>query len=179
MKVSAITVLAPQIHLINAGLLARLFRPAGGMLDTLQPGDLLWVREPFVLPAQFDHLAPTQAKMCGAKPLFAAGPVTGHLQPGRPRFARELLRVWHRQHLRIMATDRRPVQSITAAELADQGYALFANFAEAWDRNLSLTRSGRTRVARRHQSFSKNPEALVIDFERIAASVDVTLGEAA
>ena len=167
-----ITIVAPQIHLINAGLLTCLFRPLGGTLDRLQAGDCLWVREPFVLPKDFDHFSPTAAAGLIAGPLFTTGAITGHLQPGRPRFARELLRAWHRQHLRVTRIERRRLQAITPGEIQAQGYALAESFAEAWDRNLSLTKASA-------QRWSENPHALAIHFDRVAAPVDAQLGEAA
>lgn len=171
MSIRAITIREPQIHLVNAGLLTRLFRPAGGMLDALQPSDLLWVREPFMLERQFDNVAPTQAAQRGGRPLFIAGPLVGSPQPGRTRFARELPRAWHRQHLRVTAVGNCFVQSITRKEIAAQGYALVEQFAQDWDRNLSLLRSPKL--------WSNNPETLVIDFERIPVPVEAALGEAA
>lgn len=156
-----ISILAPQIHLINAGLLHTLLRPAGGMLDQLRPGDLLWVREAFALPRQFDNVSPTQAAAQGARPLFTTGEISGHLQPGRPRFARELPRAWHRQHLVVASVDRVWADTICRSDMALQGYAMPECFVADWNRNLSLARSA--------SRWEDNPEVLMIGFQRIYA----------
>lgn len=176
MKVRPISILAPQIHLISAGLLTRLFRPGGGHLDALRPGDLLWVREHFHLDRRFDNVSPLQAAGRGATPVFCGGQIGDtSLSIGRRRFARELPRIWHRQHLAITGCSHRSLGTITDAEIAAQGFALRSSFAEAWDLNLSLAKSGRDSA----HLWRRNPTVLVLDFERVAMPADRVLGAAA
>ena len=177
----AITLREPQIHLVTAGLLTRLYRPAGRSIDRLQPGDAVWVREPFHLAQQFDRLAPSQALNRGATPMFlddlagahrtAAAMAPTGAPAGRRRFARELPREWHRQHLVITRIARIRMLELPAEDIRAQGYALVEQFAIDWDLNLALSCSG--------QLWATNPIATVIDFTRIAAPVGQQLGEAA
>lgn len=169
MKIRPISIVAPQVHLLNAGLLTRLFRPVGSVLSAVEPGDLLWVREPFVLAARYDTISPSQAERLGGAPVFTSDldrKDRDLRKDGRTRNARELLRIWHRQHLRVTAVGRRPVQSLTLRDLQGQGYSLAESFAADWDRNLALVRS-----AAGAGRWNENPEAIVLDFERIAGPV--------
>jgi len=160
-----ITVIEPQIRALVAGRLSRLYRPAGGSLELRQPGDLLWLREPFWLPAGYDHLSPSQAGERGAVPNFNADFAIDELQrlPIKRRFARELLRSWHRQHLRIIDIRRERLPGLGHTAIQEQGFANAADFARAWDWNLSLRRSS--------DRWANDPEVIVLEFERIAAPI--------
>ena len=99
-RIRVITVRQPQIARLMAGDLARVRRPMTKFAQ-FEAGNRLWVREPFHLEERFDHYSPTAAKELGAKPYFAADLQRDELpvRLGSQRFARTLLRVWHRQHL--------------------------------------------------------------------------------
>ncbi len=160
MKSQPFTIVEPQIERLVDGCLSRLYRPVG-RLKAIRPGDVLWVREPYHLDLEFDHKSSTQAELRGARPTFVTdinAPVPGL---GRRRFARELLRVWHRQHLQVAYVGRAPIQSITIDEIKAQGFTHRAAFAREWDRNLALSNGD--------QVWKNNPEVLVIDFHHIAA----------
>lgn len=165
MKAQPFAVIEPQIHALVAGRLSKLYRPIGGRMDRARPGDLLWVREPFWLPACYDHLAPSQAAERGAIPNFVADFTPEELQhhPIKRRFARELLREWHRQHLRIVAIRRERLPGLGHSAVQEQGFTDITEFAQAWDRNLALSRSG--------DRWANYPEVLVVEFERIDAPV--------
>jgi hypothetical protein len=161
-KSQPFTIVEPQIERLVDGCLSRLYRPVG-RLQAIRPGDLLWVREPFHLPREFEHKSPVQAELRGARPTFVTDIEEPEPAPtlGRRRFAGELLRVWHRQHLQVAYIGRAPLQSITIDEIKAQGFTHRTAFSRAWDKNLSLTKGD--------QLWEKNPEVLVIDFHLIAA----------
>jgi hypothetical protein len=164
--VRPVTVLEPQIRQLVAGRLTRLFRPAG-LLSRSKPGALLWVREPFWLAQCYNHVSPSQAAARGALPNFVAD-----FAPGRAprdhckrRFARELLRAWHRQHLIVRAVTIVRLQTLSGDDLVSQGFTTREAFAAAWDRNLSLTASG--------AEWDRDPEVLRLDFEHVDAPIQV------
>lgn len=165
MKALPVTVIEPQIRALVAGRLSHLYRPAGTRLERSRPGDLLWLREPFWLPKLYDHLSPSQADQLGAIPNFNADFAIEELQrhPIKRRFARELLRTWHRQHLRIIDVRRERLPWLGHSAIQEQGFANAAEFAQAWDHNLALSRSA--------DRWANDPEVIVIEFERIAAPI--------
>lgn len=157
-----ITIIEPQIRALNADRLSRLLRPVGRRLERARPGDLLWVREPFFLADPFDHLSPAQSEAWGAIPNFVTEFTPEELRRISPkrRNARELLRNWHRQHLRITRIDRARLQSITDTEIEAQGFVTGrTGFAATWNSNLALAQAG--------NEWAADPEVLVLDFERI------------
>lgn len=162
MKSQPFTIVEPQIERLVDGCLSRLYHPVG-RLQAIRPGDLLWVREPFHLPREFEHKSPVQAELRGARPTFVTDIETPEPAPtlGRRRFARELLRVWHRQHLQVAYIGRAPLQSITIDEIKAQGFTHRTAFSRAWDKNLALSNDDHV--------WKNNPEVLVIDFHHIAA----------
>ncbi|PZQ56240.1 MAG: hypothetical protein DI555_06400 [Novosphingobium pentaromativorans] len=167
MKPQPFTIIEPQIERLVDGCLSRLYRPVG-RLKAIRPGDLLWVREPFHLPREFEHKSPVQAELRGARPTFVTDILTPEPEPtlGRRRFARELLRVWHRHHLQVAYVGRAALQSITIDEILAQGFTHRAAFARAWDKNLALSNGD--------QVWKNNPEVLVIDFHHIARPLPAT-----
>ena len=162
MKAQPVTVIEPQIRALVAGRLSHLYRPAGTRLERARPGDLLWLREPFWLPKLYDHLSPSQADQLGAIPNFNADFAIEELQrhPIKRRFARELLRTWHRQHLRIIDVRRERLPESGHGAIQEQGFANATEFARAWDHNLALSRSA--------DRWANNPEVIVIEFDRIS-----------
>lgn len=158
-----ITVLDPQLAQLTAGRLDRLFRPHGAVADRWRPGQRIWVREPFHLPARYNSLAPTAAVLLGAKPLFSVD-LKAEPDPqyhGPRRFARALPRVWHRQHLLISCIERRRIQAITQAEIEAQGFKTRAGFAAAWDRTTDFGVGAKYRS----NAWREDPDILVIHFE--------------
>lgn len=166
-----VTIVEPQLQQLQLGRLTCLYRPCGGLLEQVRPGDLLWVREPFHLHHKWNGLSPTAAAKFGAAPRFVAdGASEEDWDLGPRRFARNLLRAWHRQHLRVLAVGRCPVQAIPPAALEQQGFRTSQAFAAAWDRNLSLNVGG----IRRRDAYHNNPQVLVIEFNQIRAPLPLT-----
>lgn len=164
--VKPITVVEPQLQLLQAGQLDRVIRPDGGMFETLRPGDRLWVREPFHLHHKWNHLSPTAAARFGAQPFFVADGLSEQdWDLGPRRYARNLLRQWHRRHLLVTEAARTPVQALPIAQINGQGFATRAAFAHAWDRNLSLSQGSIGGRA----LYRNNPDALVLTVQLIAA----------
>lgn len=165
MTVRPITLVAPQTRQLLAGKLTELRRPLTHLLGNSRPGDRLWVREPFHLDIKFRHLSPTAAAGMGAKPFFetevADLPVWARADLGNKVFARNLLRIWHRQHLVVTEVRREHLQAIRPDAIAAEGFANRAAYAAAWDRNLSMAAAS--------DAWRFNPEVAVIRFERIGA----------
>lgn len=161
MKSQPFTIIEPQIEQLVDGRLSRLYRPIGGRLANVRPGDLLWVREPFHLPREFDRVSPSQAQLRHARPTFVTDIEGAGPGLGRRRYARELLRDWHRQHLRVIWIGRAPLHSISIDEIRAQGFSHSAAFGRAWDQNLSLSKKA--------CSWNANPEVTVMDFVRVDA----------
>lgn len=134
MMVQPVSIRQPEIGALVAGRMTLLLRPVG-RLATLVPGDLLWVREPFCLPKRFDNRAPSLALALNIGPVFLAdlrGPPC-KFGLGRPRFAREMCKAWHRQHLRIDAITRSALRDVSADDLAAVGWASRSDFEIRWD----------------------------------------------
>lgn len=145
-----ITIIPPTIERVLDGRCTILRRPSG-MLGTCQPGDRLWIREPFRLPRAFDYLSPSLAIADGAQPHFGTDPVDG---VGRPRFARELPRAAHRAHLLVTDVHRQALHDVSEDELAAAGFESIRAFASHW--------TAGTRMGRRDNSWDLNPEVLVL-----------------
>lgn len=168
MTARPITITEPQIGRLVAGELSVLRRPEGRMIGKVAAGDLLWVREPFHLPASHGNRAPTVAVAMGAVPIFVTELAGRSRQDvGKRRYARNLPRVSHRQHLVVSSVDREPLQDITHDEIVAEGFLDRGGFASAWDRNLSLTAWG--------FDWARNPTVLIIRFRRMASPVPEAL----
>lgn len=158
MKILPITVTEPTLAPLLASRLFALDRPIGALAE-LQPGDLLWLREPFYFKAALDHLSPNQAvELAKAVPNFAEGLVRGGaamLGLGKRRAARTLPRALHRYHLAVTAIARRPLQAKPQAEMRAEGFASPAHWVDAWDRAAK---------AFKRASWSENPDVLRIEF---------------
>lgn len=164
MIVRPISIRQPQLGKLLSGELTSLRRPLSAITQRLGPGDVLWVREPFALVKKWDGLSPTAAARLGATPIFTRGcgqPLHGLLDAGRLRFARELLRVWHRYHLKIAQVERQQLQSITQAELAAEGFKTRAAFIAAWNLGLAVSSA-------KGNAWDENPLVAVIHFTAVA-----------
>ncbi len=162
-----ITIIEPQIRALVASNLVSLVRPIGTHAG-LQPGTVLWVREPFWLPDCYNHLSPSQAAGRGAVPNFIADYDVGRAprEHCKRRFARELLRIWHRQHLVVRVVETFRLQTLSDDEIRAQGFGSQDAFARAWNHNLSLSRG--------NQTWAANPEALKVAFDRVDQPVRET-----
>jgi len=166
MSTYPITIIEPQIALVTSGALDCLWR-VGATMESLDVGDLLWVREPYYLRKSFSNISPTVAHQRGAEPYFATDfrpdmPSAQDWLSGR-RVARTLLRVWHRQHLLVHATEERRLHTITDAEARAQGYQHLNHFMRSWDTN--------TMFAGRDARWAQNPLATIIHFQRIGEPI--------
>ena len=165
-----ISIRKPEIDALVAGSMTVMIRPIGRRA-TLEPGHLLWVREPFHVPKALDGHSPTYAAARGATPTF----VTDHSpawyahhtarELGRRRNAREMLKIWHRQHLRILAVDRLELHDVAMVDLRSAGWRSRDQFEARWDENARFSgeRVNKTNF------WDANPTVLRITFERIAA----------
>jgi hypothetical protein len=135
-------------------------RPARSSFRRLQPGDQLWLAEPFYLEARFNDRSPTAARDLGGKPAFAADHGLAPPGYGQRHPARSLCRDWHRFHLRILSAVPMRLQDITDRDLAAMGFGSRVRFAEHWDLESSMSGS-------RCQHWRDNPEVLRFGFELI------------
>ena len=165
-----ITIIAPTVQRVLAGSCRRLYRPQGA-LNICRPGDRLWLREQFRLPIRFDHISPLQALERHAIPVWCADiedlPPYATADLGRPRFARELPKAWHRAHLVVEAIEVIRAHAISETEMIASGFANTEQFALAWDKSLRGF-SGTHRDKRRWQD---NPAVLALSFHCIAAPI--------
>ena len=153
----------PTLAAFLAGQTLRLRRPADGIYSKLGAGDRLWIREPFRLESRYNSLSPTAADERGAEPFFAPGltePMAKQMGLGPERYARCLLRDWHRHHALVTDISRVVLQGISEAECRALGYRTVSAFAADWDRDVTgFTGKWDPRV------WDKNPTVLAITIE--------------
>jgi hypothetical protein len=168
-----ITIIAPVIQNVLDGICTTLRRPRGALADC-RPGDRLWIREQFRLHRDHNHISPLQALERGAVPVFVADtpgmPDYAVADLGRPRFARELPRAWHRAYLAIGTVRDERLQAITDEEIVREGYETRARYAAAWDSGARFR--GWTVQQRRPSSWAVDPKVLVFTFTCVAAHLD-------
>lgn len=167
MIVQPVSIRDPEIHALVAGTMSVLIRPIG-RLAVLKARDLLWVREPFHLDKFVDNLAPTAAAARGETPIYVADEQVGIGKVralGRRRNAREMPKVWHRQHLRVTSIEQLQLHDVAAADLQGAGWNSLESYQRRWDED------ARFFGARVNKSnfYAKNPPVLRIAFDRIAA----------
>lgn len=165
-----ISIRQPELDALVAGAMTVLIRPIG-RLAAIEPGDLLWVREPFHLAKSFNVHKPTRAAKLGATPTF----ITDHSPAwyahhqqrdlGGRRMARMLPKAWHRQHLRVTAVGQVQLHDVADVDIRAAGWRSRAAFKSRWDEGASLF-GGRTA---KENYWEANPAVLRIIFERIAA----------
>lgn len=170
MIVQPVSIRDPEIRALVAGTMSVLIRPVG-RLAVLKPRDLIWVREPFYLPGRFTGHAPTRAAARGAEPTFLADHSRRRLVElqtnglGPRRNAREMPKVWHRQHLRVSSIEQLQLHDVAAADLQSAGWNSLESYQQRWDED------ARFFGARVNKSnfYAENPPVLRITFDRIAA----------
>lgn len=159
-----ITVIGIQLEALMAGNLLQLTRPLGA-LKNCQPGDRLWIREPFHLAAKYNGMPPRAAALTDARPVFldqlAACPAD---ELGPRRFARTLLRKWHRQHLLVTTVGRMALQAITPDHARAEGFASLADYRAHWDRNTDIG-GGPAR-------WNRNPTVVTMTFKHVRRPLD-------
>jgi len=147
-----------------AGRMQRICRPAGGMLQNVASGDLLWIREPFRMRKKFNGMAPTAADRLGARAFFAAdlnAALVDAEQLGTEHPARSLPKTWHRHHAIVSEIKRAPLQEVQTVAAKAEGFTLLESWAKEWDN--SQKAFGRTDLL-----LAKNPTVQIITFSRVA-----------
>lgn len=168
MKVVPIGFVLPLIRQVRAGTLVQSRRPSG-LFDALEPGDRLWVREPFHLEERFDHISPSQALILAPdqRLAFAADDPVGPI--GRRRFARELPRARHRSHLVVLAVRHESLQDLTDQDARLEGSADREAFALSWD---ALHAAGKYSINGSRIRWADNPRVTVIRFRFVDAPLE-------
>lgn len=147
-----------EIARVLSGRQRFFLRRDGGAFRKLQPGDRLWLAEPFHLEERFDHLSPTAVRDRGSTPAFAADHPHGRPPGfGKRLPARSLCREWHRFHLVIESRAAIRLQQLPDADLIALGFDSAADFAAHWDRESALS-GGRA------AQWINNPEVLRFGF---------------
>lgn len=169
----------PTLGAVMAGRCTVLRRQARGALAAIQPGDLLWIREPFRLDRKWDRFSPTAADMLGARCYHAErlpdpAAFLDNDQPpgvdaplGAERPARNLLRVWHRHHCLVTAIRTERLRDVTNAEIEAAGFATRAEFARDWNRGAAISGP----VDRLGLGWSANPPVIVLGLLYVPAPV--------
>lgn len=161
MKTLPISFTAPLVARIRAGEIVQTRRPRG-LFDKLQPGDLLWLREPFHLDQRFDHVSPSQAlTMFPDQRIAFTADGTPPEHFGRRRFARELPRIAHRAHLRVGLVRLEQLHNVTDADARAEGYPDRAAYRTAWD---ELHAPGTRTITGDATRWADNPAVTVIAF---------------
>ncbi|HEX7693895.1 MAG TPA: hypothetical protein VF409_05365 [Sphingomonas sp.] len=153
---------------LHAGEMTQARRPRG-LLDQLKPGDRLWVREPFHLPARFDHVAPTQALI--APGIEIAWTATDAPQPpwaGRQRFAREMPKALHRAHLIVRSLRQERLQDLSDDDAVACGFINRMIFQRHWDHML---KGGKFSVSGTAIRWQDNPAVNVIVFDVVPGTL--------
>lgn len=175
-----LTLRQPVLGAVMAGRCTAIRRLARGAFGAIEPGDLLWIREPFRLARKWDKFSPTSAELLGARCYFAADlpPADAFLETDQPagvdaplgaeRMARNLLRTWHRHHCLVTDVGRERLKDVTNAEIEAAGYATRADFARDWNRGAQVN-SGRAEGSAIH--WNANPAVVVIGLRYVAAPV--------
>lgn len=163
-----------------AGRCTALRRLARGAFGAIEPGDRLWIREPFRLAREWDNFSPTSAELLGARCYYSdlLPPADAFLETDQPpgvdrplgkeRMARNLLRVWHRHHCVVTDVRRERLKDVTNAEIEAAGYATRAEFAHDWNKGAQVN-SGRAQGSAIH--WNANPAVVVIGLRYVAAPV--------
>lgn len=175
-----LTLRQPVLGAVMAGRCTVIRRLARGAFGAIEPGDLLWIREPYRLGRQWDKFSPTSAELLGARCYFAAElpPADAFLETDQPagvdaplgaeRMARNLLRVWHRHHCIVTSVGRERLKDVANAEIEAAGYASRAEFAHDWNKGAQVN-SGRTEGSAIH--WNANPAVIVLTLRYVAAPI--------
>lgn len=157
-----------------------------------QPGDVLWVREAFRLPAKFDDDSPSEAMLHGrpSPPLYCAGGTSNHsgrwnpvrkdFPPsdseywGRKRPSIHLPRELCRLRLRVEDVRVKRLQEISAEEVQSEGVTRDDEFLLRYD-SRHLSAGEIYRRAFKHLwneihgtgAWDENPWVWVVEFSRI------------
>ena len=161
MRVLPISILDDTLQAIRDGRQKQLRRPAG-LLSRCRPGDCLWIRERFHLPARWDAFSPTAATRAGATASFAIDGVPEGA--GRRRFARELPAALHRMHLRVLAARVEQIQDLTEFDAIAEGAASRADFMTHW--NCVHARAGAGLFGKQIR-WADNPRVVVLRFDLV------------
>ena len=153
-----------EAGLIAIGELAVTRRLPTATVKRIEPGCLLWIREPFHLPNAAADLAPGQyvstRRHSSAQVIVhyaADGPAPGSY--GTMRFARSMPRELSRLVLTVSAIRLEPLQAIDDQAAQDACFRDRAAFAAAWDEMVG--KGIRSEDADRWEG---NPTVVVVEF---------------
>ncbi|MGB7407187.1 MAG: hypothetical protein WA908_01665 [Pontixanthobacter sp.] len=129
-------------------------------LSTLQPGDALWIREPFHFFSRYNGMSLTTVDNLGGRAFFPVAPAGADDRDdwGPQRPARTLPKALHRHHLRIATIVEARLHDIKNAEIRDEGFRDRKVYAAEWNR-IAATWGGLT--------YAANPTVLRIAFDYV------------
>ncbi|QQN73143.1 hypothetical protein [Croceicoccus sp. YJ47] len=168
MNAQPINVSADDARKIAAGDKINLRRINVGRMQTIVPGMLLWVREPFYLPERFDGRAPLQASSADPRldVRFVAHWTNRPTGYGAARAGRTLPKLFSRLVLRVALVEEQRLQDIDDAGARREGFGNRALFAKDWDRaqRNGFAKSGIT-------AWRNNPSVTVLTFTAEHANI--------
>lgn len=165
--------------LLDGGVSQIRLRP-GAMADRIEAGSLVWLREPFALPAFADRYAPTdwlniragvKSPLREAVHFLAEG--TKPPEFGITRFARTLPRSLSRGFLRVTDVENAQLQRWTAADEVALGMTR-DDYIAAWSATARAVASfGGDPSGLR---WADNPRVRIITFRLVRQNIDAWLG---
>lgn len=174
-----LTLRQPTLGAVTSGICTAIRRLARGPYGALEPGDRLWIREPFRLARRWDKFSPTAAEMLGARCYLSSElpPADAFLETDQPegvdqplgkeRYARNLLRVWHRHHCLVTEVRRERLKDVTNAEILAAGFASRAEFVRDWNNAVQV--AGDNGQGALH--WNANPIVVVLGLRYVAEPV--------
>jgi hypothetical protein len=175
--IQALSLAADQARLILQGQATQIrLRPAA-MADRIEPGTLVWLREPFAFAQEADRFAPTvwiagsQWPKSSLVHFLADGPKPAEF--GITRFARTLPRELSRAFIRVDAVETAPVQRWTAQDEAALGMSR-EEFISSWSQAArAVATFGGDPAGLR---WADNPRVRIITFRLVRQNIDAWLG---
>lgn len=178
-SIQALSLAADQARLILQGHATQIRLRQAAMADRLEPGTLVWLREPYAFMPWADRLAPTAAlaKLLQGTPFaddlhfLADGPKPSEF--GVTRFARTLPRQLSRAFIHVSEIETAPVQRWTAKDEAALGMSR-EEFISSWSQAArAVATFGGDPAGLR---WADNPRVRIITFRLVRQNIDAWLG---
>lgn len=175
--IQAISLAADQARLILQGQATQIRMRPAAMADRIEPGTLVWLREPYAFAQEADRFAPTvwiagsQWPKSSLVHFLADGPKPAEF--GITRFARTLPRDLSRAFIHVSEVETAPVQRWTDQDQAALGMSR-EDFIAAWGQAARAVASfGGDPSGLR---WADNPDVRIITFRLVRQNIDAWLG---
>jgi len=175
--IQAISLAADQARLILQGQATQIRMRPAAMADRIEPGTLVWLREPYAFAQEADRFAPnvwiagSQWPKSSLVHFLADGPKPAEF--GITRFARTLPRDLSRAFIHVSEVETAPVQRWTDQDQAALGMSR-EDFIAAWGQAARAVASfGGDPSGLR---WADNPDVRIITFRLVRQNIDAWLG---